>query len=99
MSNTPLSPGEIMRLGMGFWGSKAFLSAVELGLFTVLAEGALDADKLRARLGLNQRGARDLFDAMVAMGMLQKRDGKYANTPETDFYLDRAKPSYIGGLL
>ena len=31
--------------------------------------------------------------------MLEKRDGVYANAAETDFYLDRAKPSYIGGLL
>ena len=99
MSNTALSPDGIMRLGLGFWGSKAFLSAVELGLFSTLAQGPLGHDALRAKLGLHERGARDFFDALVALGMLVVRDGKYANTPESDFYLDRAKPSYIGGLL
>jgi hypothetical protein len=34
---------------MGFWGSKAFLSAVELGVFTALAERPLDGNALRAR--------------------------------------------------
>ncbi len=99
MNESSLSPAEIMRLGMGFWGSKAFLSAVELGLFTQLAQGPLSLDDLREKLGLHHRGARDFFDALVALGMLNKREGKYVNTPETDFYLDRAKPTYIGGLL
>jgi O-methyltransferase domain len=31
--------------------------------------------------------------------MLQRHDGQYANTPETDLFLDRAKPSYAGGFL
>jgi O-methyltransferase domain/Dimerisation domain len=99
LNQTPLSPDGIMRLGLGFWGSKAFLSAVELGLFTTLAKGPLDHDALREKLGLHERGSRDFFDALVALRMLDMRAGKYANTPETDIYLDRAKPSYIGGLL
>jgi O-methyltransferase domain/Dimerisation domain len=94
------TPDEIMQLGMGFWGSKALLSAVELGLFSELAAaGPLDADALRERLGLHARSARDFFDALVALGMLEREDGRYANTPATDLFLDRAKPSYIGGLL
>ncbi len=39
-----------------------------------------------------------VFDALVALGLLERTDGRYANTPETDFYLDRSKPSYIGGM-
>jgi len=42
MSNNP-TPNKIMELGMGFWGSKALLSGVELGLFTELARKPLDA--------------------------------------------------------
>ena len=37
----PVIPDQIMQLGLGFWGSKAFLSAVELGLFTELAKSPL----------------------------------------------------------
>ena len=92
-------PEGILRLGLGFWGSKALLSAVELGVFTELAREPLDIDALRRRLDLHPRSARDFFDALVALGMLERKEGLYANTPETDFYLDRAKPSYIGGLL
>src|SRR5919202_3038960 len=94
-----VSPDQIMQLGFGYWGSKTLLSAVELGLFTELAKGPLDAEALRQRLGLHSRSALDFFDALVALGMLERHDGQYANTPETDLYLDRAKPSYAGGFL
>jgi hypothetical protein len=93
------SPEGIMQLGWGFRGSKVLLSAVELDLFTELAAVPLDGETLRRRLRLHERGARDFFDALVALGMLRRCSGLYANTPETGFYLDCNKPSYIGGLL
>src|SRR5215204_7184710 len=94
-----LTPDRIMQLGFGYWGFKTLLSAVELGLFTELAKGALDAESLRQRLRLHARGAADFFDALVALGMLERHGGHYSNTPETDLFLDRAKPSYSGGFL
>ncbi len=89
----------ILQLGLGFWGSKTLLSAVELGLFTELAKGPLDANVLTKRLTLHQRSARDFFDALVALGMLRRTGTRYANTPETSLFLDRGKPSYVGGIL
>ena len=50
-------------------------------------------------MGLHPRSATDFFDALVALGMLEREDGRYANTPATDLFLDRAKPSYVGGML
>ena len=65
LTQTPLSPDGIMRLGLGFWGSKAFLSAVELGLFTTLAQGPLDHDALREKLGLHERGSREASNSTI----------------------------------
>ena len=95
----PITPEKIMQLGTGFWASKTLLSATELGLFTELAKGPADAETLRGRLGLHERSAHDFFDALVALGMLERKDSRYSNTPETDLFLDRAKPSYMGGIL
>jgi SAM-dependent methyltransferase len=90
----------IMQLGTAFWGSKTLLSAVELGVFSELAvAGTLDGEALRERLDLHPRGARDFFDALVALGMLERDGGRYANTPATERFLDRAKPSYLGDAL
>src|SRR3712207_3555363 len=94
------TPERIMQLGLGFWASKTLLSAVELGLFTELAKDPLDAPTIGDRLGLHPRSVRDFLDALVSLNMLE-RDPKrlYSNTPESDMFLDRAKPSYLGGIL
>jgi predicted nicotinamide N-methyase len=76
------------------------LTAVELDLFTILADGALDPHSLTARLGLHGRGALDFFDALVALGLLEREPGgRYANTPEGAVFLDRNKPTYVGAWL
>jgi len=94
-----VTPEKILQMGFGFWASKTLLSAVELGLFTELAKGATDAETLRTRLRLHPRAARDFFDALVALGMLERQDGRYRNTAASGAFLDRAKASYVGGLL
>src|SRR5215203_4782827 len=93
------TPERIMQLGLGFWGSKTLLSAVEIGLFTELAKRSLNFETLSERLMLHPRSARDFLDALVALGMLEREGDQYSNTPETDLFLDRAKPSYVGGIL
>ena len=94
-----VTPEAILQLGFGFWGSKALLSAVELGVFSALAPGPLEVQTLMDRLGLHPRSARDFLDALMALHPLERSGTQYTNTPETDLFLDRAKPSYIGGIL
>lgn len=100
MSNKiAVTPDRIMQLGLGFWGSKTFLSAIELGLFTELANGPLNAQELAERLKLHRRSARDFFDALVSLGVLEREGERYRNTPETEQFLVGGRLSYIGGLL
>ena len=94
-----LSPERIMQTGMAFWASKTLLSAVEMELFTELAKHPGDIASVQGRMGLHARAARDFLDALVALGFLQRIDGVYHNTPETALFLDKAKPSYMGGIL
>ena len=96
---TAVTPDGIMQVGLGFWGAKTLLSAVELGLFSELAKGPATAEALQARLGLHPRGVHDFLDALVALGMLEREGANYRNTPATGLYLDRGKPSYLGGML
>jgi hypothetical protein len=95
-----ISPDRIMAIGHAFREAKALLSAVELGVFTALADGPLELEALRKRVGVGERGANDFFDTLVALGMLLRHDdGHYANSAATDLYLDCNKPTYVGGLL
>jgi precorrin-6B methylase 2 len=97
--NEALNPEKILQTGLAFWSSKTLLSAIELGVFTELSQGAQRLDTLSERLGLHPRSAHDFLDALVALGFLVRNTGAYANTPETGFFLDKKKPSYVGGIL
>jgi hypothetical protein len=98
-----LSAERVLQAGMAFWGSKVLLSAVELGLFTLLSTRALHAAEIERALGLHPRATFDFLDALVATGMLARHgDGPgalYANTAETAAFLDAASPRYVGGML
>jgi hypothetical protein len=93
------SADHIMKVGTGFFATKTLLSAVELEVFTELAKHPENLADISARLGLHPRSANDFLDALVALGFLERRNGTYYNTPDTDFFLDKRKPSYIGGIL
>ena len=94
-----LRPDHILQTGFAFWQSKVLLSAVEMELFTDLARHPGSLETLQGRLGLHPRAARDFLDALVALGFLQREAGVYRNAPEADLFLDKTKPSYIGGIL
>jgi hypothetical protein len=70
-----------------------------MGIFTELADGPREFSELAGRLGLHPRAARDFLDALVALGFLHRSQGHYCNAPDADLFLDRNKPSYIGGIL
>jgi hypothetical protein len=94
-----LTPEKIMQVGTGFWASKVLLSAIEMGLFTELAKKPGNLTDLRTRMNLHPRSAHDFLDALVALGFLLRENGVYRNAPDTDLFLDKNKPSYIGGIL
>jgi len=93
----------VLQTAFAFWSSKVLLTAVELRVFTRLGDRALTGAQLGAELGLHPRGTYDFFDALVAMGFLE-RDGdgppaKYRNTAAGRLYLDRTSPRYVGGII
>lgn len=98
-----LTPERIVQVGMGHLAARTLQTAIKFGLFTTLGSGAQTGEQLRTALSLAPRASPDFFDALVALGMLD-REGNgpgalYRNTPETALFLDRASPAYMGGLL
>ncbi len=98
-----VSPEHILQIGMGFWASKTLLSAVELGLFTVLGGRSLTASQIADRLDLHVRSRADFLDALVSLGLLDRLgdgpDAVYSNTSDTAVFLDSESPAYLGGIL
>ncbi|HVZ57758.1 MAG TPA: methyltransferase [Chitinophagaceae bacterium] len=99
------TPSRIMQIGMGFWASKALLTAVQFDLFTRLAPNPLSAREIREELGLrcSERHVFDWLDSLVTLGLLQRTGlwstARYANAEDTDLFLDKNKRSYMGGIL
>jgi precorrin-6B methylase 2 len=95
-----VNPQDILEDGMAFWSSRLILTAVERGIFTMLAERPLSAAELTGMLGWHPRAATTALDALVAAGLLRcDKRGRYANTMRSSLFLDRNKSSYIGGLM
>src|SRR5271154_4939607 len=82
------TPEHILQLGFAFWGSKALLSAVELGVFTELGKCPKTLAELSRTLRLHSRSARDFLDTLVALKLLERTVEAYSNTAETGLFLD-----------
>jgi O-methyltransferase domain/Dimerisation domain len=98
-----VDPSHIMQVGMGFWASKALLSAVELELFTKLGSDGMTGPQIAKALELHARAIPDFPDALVALELLDREgegnDALYRNTHATAAFLDKTSPAYIGGIL
>src|SRR3990170_6741165 len=98
-----LSPARIMEVGMAFWPAKVLLSAIEVGVFTMLGGTAMTGEELQRGLKLHPRANPDFFDTLVALRFLERDgdgpDARYRNTLETAVFLDRNSPEFMGGFL
>ena len=103
MTEKQVTPSKVMQIGMGFWASKTLLTAVNMELFTHLAKGELSGQDIKTKLGLHERGLYDFLDTLVALGFLKrsglKETALYSNAEDTNLFLDKNKPSYVGGIL
>src|SRR5215475_15452830 len=91
---TPELPSAVplMALSTGFWAFKTLAAAHELDLFSRLAGGPdTTAGELAQALGLHPRPAEMLLTGCAALGLLEKTDGRYRNTPLSEAYLVRGK--------
>jgi SAM-dependent methyltransferase len=82
-----VTPDLIFQLAQGFMASKHLFAANELGLFEALGEGPANLAGLAARTGLTARAARISADAMVALGLVERRGDRYANTAVATAFL------------
>jgi len=92
------SPELIFGTLISYQHAFALKAAIELDLFTAIAEGATDAGSLAKRVNAAERGVRILADGMAVQGFLRKENGKYSLSPESALFLDKRSPAYTGGM-
>lgn len=93
------SPEYFFQLANAYQGTAALKAAVELEIFTAVAEGKRDAKSIAERCGASERGVRILCDYLVVIGLLTKEGGAYGLTQDSAVFLDRRSPAYMGGSL
>ncbi|MGA5822015.1 methyltransferase [Kitasatospora sp. NPDC094028] len=94
------SPVPLMQLTSAFWQFKTLAAAVEVGLFTELADGrALTQEELASRLDIRERPADMFLAALTSLGLLTKDDGRFHNSPLAEEFLVEGRPRYFGGLV
>ncbi|TMA85418.1 MAG: methyltransferase domain-containing protein [Deltaproteobacteria bacterium] len=92
----------VARVFQGFTAyqlSAALKGAIELDLFSAIAEGNATAEALATRCQASTRGVRILCDYLAAVGFLHKTDGRYTLDPESGPLLDRRSPLYVGSAI
>jgi hypothetical protein len=86
----------IQNIGFGFKHAGILMAAIELSLFTRIAEGATTLEAIASACGLSALNTERLVVACIALGLLEKQGEKYANAPDADTYLVEGKPRYYG---
>lgn len=92
-----LTVPEIDNLARGFMASRIILSAVEVDLFGVLGEGALSSEELARALSADPRAVEILANALVALDLLTKEEGRFRNSPTSLKYLSSQSVRFRGG--
>ncbi len=95
----PLSPDIIRETAYAFQRSRVLLTAYELGVFTALGDDSKSSAEVAKILETDPRATDRLMNALCAIGLLEKKDNKFSNTPETARFLVQGKPEYMAGLM
>jgi len=82
MSEKPTDRGQIMEMSGGYMSACVLGAAAELDVFSLLGKESMSAETLAEKLGADRRATGILLDAVAALGLLDKQDGRYSVPPE-----------------
>ena len=94
-----MNPGELLDISGYYWKTCVLHAAVKLDVFTVIGDTHLTGEKISQKLSGSQRGVERLLNALTAMDLLVKTDGKYANSPSGKTFLAKNSAKYIGHII
>src|SRR5438045_1314060 len=86
------SPERILDTLFGVLKANVLKAAIDLDVFTALADGSRTSAEIANQVGASERGTRILCDYLTVHGFLQKEGGSYSLVPDTAAYLNRKSP-------
>ncbi len=88
----------ILEMATAFQRSRVLLTGYELGIFTVLNDEWKTSAEVATAVETDPRATDRLMNALTALGLLQKRDGRFTNSPAAVQFLVKGRPDYMAGL-
>lgn len=95
---TIASREELSQAVYGFRASRVILSAFELGFFSLLGDQSLDAGTIAAQAGADARACERLLNALCALGLVKKVQGRFRNSRVARDFLVAGKARFMAGL-
>jgi 2-polyprenyl-3-methyl-5-hydroxy-6-metoxy-1,4-benzoquinol methylase len=93
----PPTPQRFFETANAYQQTEAMKAALELEIFTAIAEGNTTPATIAARCGAAERGVRILCDFLTIHAFLTKEGSHYALAPDSALFLNRHSPAYVGG--
>jgi SAM-dependent methyltransferase len=99
MASGQMNPGELLEISGYYWKTCVLHAAVKLDVFTVIGDGHLTGEEISQKLNGAQKGVGRLLNALTAMDIIVKTDGKYGNSPLSHSFLTKDSAKYIGHII
>src|SRR5260370_37809074 len=74
----------------------ALRGAIDLNVFTIVAEGSKTSRAVSGRIGASEKCTRVLCDFLTVIGFLTKQGNEYSLTQDSAVFLNRQSPAYMG---
>ena len=89
-------PTSLIDLATSYWRSATLLAANRLGVFSAIGDGALTAKEIARQCGAAEEPMEILLRAVCCLGLLEREEERYRNSPTTETFLVAGKPAYLG---
>jgi hypothetical protein len=99
MNHKELTLKDIMAISGNYWSSCTLHAGVKLDLFTIINDKKIEAKFLAEKLDADLHGMKVLLNALCAMGLLDKSDGCFSNTPLSRVFLCTDSKEYKGNII
>lgn len=98
-TSTAPHPQKILQFAFGFVPSVAVATAVDLDLFSQIHKGHHTPAQLAEVCQISERGVRPLLHTLSALALVEEKEGEFRLTPDTEMFLVKSSPAYLGGML
>ena len=99
MNKQEWNPDSLLQLSGQYWATCTLHAAVKLDVFTSIGDKQLSGEDIAQKRNINKEGVTRLLNALTAMGLLEKADDKFSNTPAGKAFLSKDSQEYVGHII